>query len=232
VELNTGQSADSNILSHFDKPSDDNADDMQNTLLDSSLPMPGLHTTVFSCSTQSTQLSQQLRQDIALSVGDKYIFTFRGSAQYLEHNNFQYYTDNVHMELHKIKSLIKSKLFDSQAYTLIFLFYPFVTTELQDLHLILPKLSHIWFSLEAKAIHIYALMFDGQQFLSGWFIVNTLGGPSSMPYRPRNGYYYKHSWYQAIQTILIPPRPPNNTVPIVSYYRVTFARNTQVRVPD
>jgi hypothetical protein len=59
-----------------------------------------------------------------------------------------------------------------------------------------------------------------------------VGDPSSLPYRPRNGYYYTHSWYQAIQTIGIPPRLHNNTVSIDSYFLVTFARNTQVRIPD
>jgi hypothetical protein len=88
-----------------------------------------------------------------------------------------------------------SILIDSQTPTLIFYSStcPSATTELRDLHFILPKLSHICFSLEAKAIHIDALTSDGQQFLLGWFTVGKVGDPSSLPYRPRNGYYYTHS---------------------------------------
>jgi hypothetical protein len=204
MDLNTCKSAGSNVSSHIDTPpDDDNPDDMHNTSHDSRLNIPNLHTPVFSGSTQSTP---QLRQDIVLSTGDKYVITFRGSAHYLEHKNFQYFTDNVHMKLHDVKSLITSILIDSQT-TLIFYFAtcPSTTTELRDLHLILPKLSHICFSLEVKPIHIDAMMSDGQQFLLGWFTVEKVGDPSSLPYRPRNGYYYTNSWYQEIQTIGIPP---------------------------
>jgi hypothetical protein len=185
-------------------------------------------------SSQSVSTTQRLQPDIVLSTGAKYVITFRGSAQFFAHNNFQFYTANETMNLTAVSSLVERILLDPSNCSLFFYSStcPSITTALQNPGLTLPELSCICLSLDNKAFNIDVLRSDRSQLPAGWFTVERVGDPPSLAQQNSTAYYYTHSWYQVIQTIGIPPRLPVQNVSSHSYYRVTFARNTPIRVQD
>jgi hypothetical protein len=184
-------------------------------------------------SSASIYSAQHHMQPLPFPDGNKYIITFRGSAQYLKHNNFQYYTDNGLMTLNDIITLVSELLVNQQAFKLVCfcMSCPSVTSQLCD-SIILQRLCQLCLSLPDRALHIDAFSHDGCRFLLGWFTVENVGDLPSIHNRPRDEYYFTPSWYQQILTIGIPPCLPTNQVHPHSYYRVTFVRNTTVQVHD
>ena len=231
MRINTVTNTDEHVLRSVDIPHDTQVSSVQYTSQEVRLPVTD-HTSAVS--SDATQSAPQLQPVNVLSTSDKYIITFRGSAQYLAHNNFQYYTDNINMSVDDINTLITSILLNQQNCSLYFFSAtcPSITAALHNPGVDLPALSRICSALQDNAIHVDALMHDSSRFLVGWFTVERVGDPPSIDHRHRTAYYFTHSWYQAVQTIGIPPRLPITTVPPNSYYRVRFARNTQVSLQD
>jgi hypothetical protein len=231
LRINTVTNTDENVLQSVDTPHDTQDSPVQNTSQEVRLPVTDHTSTVSSGTTQSAPRLQPVH---VLSTSDKYVITFRGSAQYLAHNNFQYYTDNINMGVDDINTLITNIFLNRQNCSLYFFSAtcPSITAALHNPGVDLPALSRICSTLQDNAIHVDALMQDRSRFLVGWFTVERVGDPPSIDRRHRDAYYFTHSWYQAVQTIGIPPRLPITTVPPNSYYRVTFARNTQVSIQD
>jgi hypothetical protein len=181
-----------------------------------------------------TETKSRLRTDTILSSGDKYVITFRGNARFLAHNNFQHYTDNENMQLVDIRSLITAILDDIHVSNIIFYaaMCPSVSTQLEDSYLPLPQLNRLCLSLTAKAMHVDVISSTGQSLPLGMLSVAKVGDLPSNNVTHREAYYYTPSWYQEVSVIGIPPRLPAVTVPTDSYFRVTFTRNTNVRVHD
>ena len=180
------------------------------------------------------QTKSRLRPDTILSSGDTYVITFRGNAHFLSHNNFQHYTDNEHMQLIDIRSLITAILNGPHVSHIMFYaaMCPSVSTQLEDLYLLLPQLNTLCLSLTAKAMHVDAILSNGQSLLLGMLSVAKVGNLPSNNVPHREAYYYTPSWYQEVSVIGIPPHLPAVTVPTHSYFRVTFTRNTNVREHD
>jgi hypothetical protein len=182
----------------------------------------------------STFSSTLLQSDPVLCSGDRYVITFRGCARYLTHNNFQYYTNNVNLDLQGIKSLIARILVDSQASTLVVYSArcPSVTMLLQDSQMKLPHLSHLCLSLDERAVHIDVETNAGQTLMLGRLTAEKVGAMPSINARRHDAYYSPPLWFQDVQIIGIPPSFVSSHVSTDSYYRVIFTRHTEVRVHD
>ena len=178
--------------------------------------------------------AQSLMQHTIQATSDKYVITFRGSAHFFVHNNFQYFTDQNQMDLSQVTTLIRDLIIVTVQSDLVCYASncPSVSTQLQSLHHTLPQLCTICRTLEEGAIHLDAIQTNRGQFPIGCFTVEKVGDMPQLYNRPRNVYYYTPSWYQQIHSIGISPCLLNSTMPNDCNYIVTFVRNTSVSVSD
>ena len=162
------------------------------------------------------------------------MITFRGSAQFFVHNNFQYFTDQIQMDLLQVTTLIRELMLVTVQYDLLCYASncPSVSTQLQSLQHTLPQLCTICRTLKEGAIHLDAIQTNKVQFPIGCFTVEKVGDMPQLYTRPRDVYYYTPTWYQQVQSIGIPPRLLNSTMPNAYNYIVTFVRNTSVSIHD
>jgi hypothetical protein len=153
LRINTVTNTDAHVLQSVDTPHDTQDSSVQYTSQEVRLPVTD-HTSAVS--SDVTPSAPQLQPVTVLSSSDKYIITFRGSAQYLAHNNFQYYTDNVNMGVDDINTLITSIFLNRQNCSLYFFSAtcPSITAALHNPGVDLPALSHICSALQDKAIQI------------------------------------------------------------------------------